>query len=59
MKRLWRWCVGGPDWNWTQAIQSLKSDRPLTLPTIKPLKAVKAKGQKRQGRVANFSRGRL
>jgi len=59
VKRLWRWLVGGDDWNWTRAIQVLKTDRPLVLPAVKPLRAERAKGQKRRAQVANFSRGKL
>ena len=60
MIRFWRWLVGGDDWNYTKAIQVLKTDRPLALPAVQPLRAVKAKGQKRRGQVANYSqRGKL
>jgi len=59
LRKCWRWLVGGDDWNYVKAIAVLKTDRPLSLPAVQPLRAVKVKGQKRRARVANFSRGKL
>lgn len=56
MKAIWRWLVGGSFVSWTDQVQVLKTDRPLALPAIKPLKAERAKKPKR-ARVAAFRRG--
>lgn len=53
--RLWHWFVGAPFVSWTESIQRLKSETPLRLPAIKPLKAVKAGKKKARTRnVADF-----
>lgn len=44
----WRRWIGGDGFvSWTQAVQSLKADRPLDLPPIRPLMAVKAKKERK------------
>lgn len=56
MIRLWRWLIGEHDPSWTTRVQSFKTDTPLALPPIKPLKAVKAKARKK-ARISVFRRG--
>jgi hypothetical protein len=60
--RGWSWAswqYHRDEGNYVRQIQSLKTETPLALPRIKPLKAERARSQKRRGKVANFSRGRL
>lgn len=53
--RLWHFLLGAPFVSWNDRVKVLKSETPLRLPPIRPLKARKAKkGVKREMRTTLF-----